>query len=1206
MELGTVIVKEDSPSPSKFTFVVTGNERRVPVRQGQFVEVETEEGRVIAFVTNLVKTNRYFMRAESVREYERGGRPLTAIFPADRWEYLIAEAQTLGVQGENRLERTTFPPSPGQKVCEAEPEALMRFLGLNQDGGVELGKLKHHEVPVKLDLTKLLRKHVAVLAMSGAGKCLDYEIPVLLSTGDLIPIGELVDSAIESGKKERNGVEFTTKNQANLSVFTLNNGLKLEKRKIGAFIRRRFTGKMLRIKVRSGKELSLTPDHPLLKFDVDAHWVSAKELGIGDKIGAPRNAEMNTEVQTVDLVKALQHKEGISALGAKEMLQSIVRRAKLQRKTLKELAKTVGISYTGFQAWLKSGNIPLKKLGLLMGLDGGTFSEFNYVGAKWSGPIKAKITVDEDFARFLAYLFAEGHNDFRVLSFTNSDPKLVDDFTRLSEKITGKTPHIVKRGPTKQCIIFSKSAAVTMGEVFGIKSSASRKEISAAIMKSPDFVVREFIRGIFDCDGCCYKKRPTLEIAFSNRKNACSLQALLLRFGIISSIKMKTRKVTNGTRNYWYLFIEGVNNLRLFSENIGFNLHAKKSRLDQHLHKKSNPNLDLIPAVGSVLGSLCGRLRISHSELVKLAGVQASVSRYTRDLQSPSRESLRKIVEALENRHRELAGAIEELNRIVAMLPAVNPADVLNVIRNTVAAQELTYKVISNACGVSAATVGRMIAGRTDVTDNVFKIAYGITYYEPPQSYGLLTTASRIAQTNREMFTQKIRGLISIFKIPCSEVDERANIRLGATRSYVAEERCPPYGKLKRIFDGLSSFARELMGDLALAENEIVYLKSIAGSDLTWDEIIGIEEIGHSGYVYDLSVEGSNNFVAGNLIVHNSHFVSVVVEELLDRLPERGRPAVVIIDVHGEYTGLAESSAYSDRVSVVKGKDLRIGVPNMSPYQFMEFLPEMSGMQARELQRVLGVLRAEMRAGRGPFGLDEVISRVEGDGDIHKHLQQALVGWLYGLRATGIFDRIDNPNWEHVVGPGRAVVVDLSGMTSLRKKQILVAYAARRLFNARKRNRVPPFVICLEEAHQFVPSSESKAAAISRRIIETIAREGRKFYASLVLISQRPVRLSTTVLSQANTNIILRITNPYDLEHIKQSSEAITGEVADMISSLPVGEALIVGEAVNYPIFVRIRRRRSRESAHGASLEEVAKEFERRSGQKREDAKAFM
>jgi len=337
-----------------------------------------------------------------------------------------------------------------------------------------------------------------------------------------------------------------------------------------------------------------------------------------------------------------------------------------------------------------------------------------------------------------------------------------------------------------------------------------------------------------------------------------------------------------------------------------------------------------------------------------------------------------------------------------------------------------------------------------------------------------------------------------------------------------------------------------------------------------------------------------------------SYLTSVVVEELLDRPREAGRPGAVIIDVHGEYAGFADCPEYSGRVTVIKGSELRIGVPNVSPYQFVEFSPDMSGVQVRELQRVLDGLKAEMRAGKGPFDLNDVILKVEGNGDIHKQLQQALSGWLNDLQSLGIFDRSDNPNWERAVGPGRVLVVDLSDMTSLRKKQMLVAYAARRLFNARKRNRVPPFILCLEEAHQFCPSGESKESAISRSVIETIAREGRKFYASLMLVSQRPVRLSTTVLSQANTNIILRITNPYDLEHIKQSSEAITAEVADMISSLPVGEALIVGEAVSHPIFVKVRQRRSRESSHGAGLEEAARDFEKGSSKKREDAKAFM
>ncbi|GAH10394.1 unnamed protein product, partial [marine sediment metagenome] len=66
----------------------------------------------------------------------------------------------------------------------------------------------------------------------------------------------------------------------------------------------------------------------------------------------------------------------------------------------------------------------------------------------------------------------------------------------------------------------------------------------------------------------------------------------------------------------------------------------------------------------------------------------------------------------------------------------------------------------------------------------------------------------------------------------------------------------------------------------------------------------------------------------------------------------------------------------------------------------------------------------------------------------------------------------------------------------------------------------------------------------------------------LCLISQRPKRLSTTALSQCNSKIVLNIKNPYDLKHLMDSSESITTEYAKMISSLGVGEMLLMGNAV--------------------------------------------
>jgi len=521
----------------------------------------------------------------------------------------------------------------------------------------------------------------------------------------------------------------------------------------------------------------------------------------------------------------------------------------------------------------------------------------------------------------------------------------------------------------------------------------------------------------------------------------------------------------------------------------------------------------------------------------------------------------------------------------------------------------IRYRRIAYGLRVSEATVGRMLSRRTKPTENLLEICSGIlSALGKDNAPELARLLAEYSSFKKGWPLTRIVELADSFGLSYEALDARSNLRRGAWAAYRRGERMPDVFHKIKMLVGL----RKQLSAMGAAVHEygecFELIVNAANSSVFWDKVTNVEEVTYDEkYVYDIVLEENHNFFAGEypVVVHNSYLTSVVIEELLSRLAEEGRIAAIVVDVHGEYVGLAEpfeGADHSDGVVVLNGRDLRIGVPNLSSRQLKEFAPDMSDIQTRELQRALDELRAEMRAGKGPFGLDDVISRVERDEGIHKQLQQALLGWLHDLRSLEIFDRADYPSWESIVAPGKAVIVDLSDITSLRKKQVLVTYLARRLFNSRKRDRVPPFMLCLEEAHQFAPSE----GAISKGIIETIAREGRKFYASLMLISQRPVRLSTTVLSQANTNIILRVTNPYDLEHIKQSSECITSEVADMISSLPVGEALIVGEAVNYPIFVKVRRRRSRESMHGISLEDAAREFERRNCRTRDDAKAFM
>jgi len=334
-----------------------------------------------------------------------------------------------------------------------------------------------------------------------------------------------------------------------------------------------------------------------------------------------------------------------------------------------------------------------------------------------------------------------------------------------------------------------------------------------------------------------------------------------------------------------------------------------------------------------------------------------------------------------------------------------------------------------------------------------------------------------------------------------------------------------------------------------------------------------------------------------------SYLMSVLIEELLARKPEDGQVAVVIVDTHGEYTSFAKDKNYADRVNVFSASDIRVGLSGLSHHQLAEFLPKLSSVQIRELSRLFRDLKGEKIKN---YTLAELIETIEEDEKIKSGTKDVLMSILEELGGTGLFGVSDYPNMDALAVQGKIGIIDLSQETSTQMKQMVVAHISRKLFNKRRAGEIPPFLLVVEEAHQFVPEGAKSEQALSRSILRTIAREGRKFHASLCLISQRPIQLDTTTLSQCNTHIILRVTNPYDLDHIGKSSEGLNKEVLGQISGLRVGTGLIVGEAVNFPVFVKIRKRGSRDAETGLPLERAAVEYMNTAAQKRKDSRAFM
>ncbi len=226
------------------------------------------------------------------------------------------------------------------------------------------------------------------------------------------------------------------------------------------------------------------------------------------------------------------------------------------------------------------------------------------------------------------------------------------------------------------------------------------------------------------------------------------------------------------------------------------------------------------------------------------------------------------------------------------------------------------------------------------------------------------------------------------------------------------------------------------------------------------------------------------------------------------------------------------------------------------------------------------------------YTLGDIIEYVRNDETISKNTREAMIGWLVNLEDTGLFGIEAVPDIANVIRPGKLTLIDLSDFISLKKKQIAVSHLVNELLRMRRRGTIPPFLLVLEEAHQFCPESRHELALPKSRI-ETIAREGRKFHALLCLVSQRPVKLSTTVLSQCSNQAILRATNPYDLDHIGRSSEGIDRESLDAITTLEVGEALFVGETVGVPTFVKIRKRHFEPTGGIQGLSEAVKKADK-------------
>jgi len=339
---------------------------------------------------------------------------------------------------------------------------------------------------------------------------------------------------------------------------------------------------------------------------------------------------------------------------------------------------------------------------------------------------------------------------------------------------------------------------------------------------------------------------------------------------------------------------------------------------------------------------------------------------------------------------------------------------------------------------------------------------------------------------------------------------------------------------------------------------------------------------------------------------------SWTVTSLLQRaIRTMPRAHIVMLDLHGEYgwyddQGKLHSAFPEEMVRHLDARELEIPYWLLTYAELVDFLIDKTDptatLQIAYLRDVLYALRKKANAHLGLEQLSVDSPVFFSIKELYLHFKQAneqqldfgkTKGTLYGafdnflIRFQSMYNdtrydfllrpkkRLKSEDLEGLlrdfIGLGDTkrpiTVIDLSPIPSDVRPMVSsqIARLAYEFNYWNPRRREFPILLVCEEAHQYLPRDGDPALAATRKAMERIAKEGRKYGVSLCVISQRPTELSETVLAQCSNYLCLRISNPDDQAYVRGLMPEGEADLADILASLGRGEALAVGDATPLP-----------------------------------------
>ena len=405
-----------------------------------------------------------------------------------------------------------------------------------------------------------------------------------------------------------------------------------------------------------------------------------------------------------------------------------------------------------------------------------------------------------------------------------------------------------------------------------------------------------------------------------------------------------------------------------------------------------------------------------------------------------------------------------------------------------------------------------------------------------------------------------------------------------------------------------------------------LFVKSIIESDIYWDEIIKVEKIDEQTKVYDITVPETNNFIANDIIVHNSYTMGVIAEGVSD-LPEeiKNNISIILLDTMGVYWTMKYKNKEEDALLEKwglepKSLDVKIYTPHgfhdeykekgiPTDYPFSIRPSELSGRDwnmtfSIKEEDPVGVLINkvihELQEEGLDYDVDDIVKKISEEKEFEKHTVVAAKNLFLNTASWGLFKK-EATKLKDLAMPGQVSVLDVSCYATMsgswNVKNLVIGLVSDKLFVQRMLFRkeeefkevhksenpfsddettkkdYPLVWLVIDEAHEFLPL---KGKTLATDPLVTIMREGRQPGISLILATQQPGKIHTDVMTQSDTVIAHRITSKLDTDALGVLMQSYMRKgLVEELDNLPreKGAAVIFDDTNEkmYPIRVRPR-----------------------------------